>query len=326
MGRILNRKMMRAMTVEGKLTPWKITAAPRTGLNEVFITGEKIQSICDVYLTNGDSIANPYFGNEFLKFRHIRSISSSYDNPTLVFCFTHCIPDLASRLHFFQNDFVLVSHNSDHEVHNNDVSQKILGCPRLIYWFSQNVCMEHPKLSVLPIGLANTQWQHGNTTPFVKLLQNPPQKTRHVYFNFGIGTNAGKRQPCYDILSRKGGSSLEWLPHIDPVANLIRLAESEFCICPEGNGVDTHRLWEALYLRVVPIVIRTPFIESLQRQFSTAMMIPMIILESWEDLDTEALEYSMFDLLFDCFLPMINVAEIQRTIQQRAVGLPLDNA
>ena len=52
----------------------------------------------------------------------------------------------------------------------------------------------------------------------------------------------------------------------------------------------------------------------------------MIVLEAWEELDTEALDYSMFDLLFDYFLSMIDVAEIQRTIQQRAVGLPLDNA
>ena len=27
-----------------------------------------------------------------------------------------------------------------------------------------------------------------------------------------------------------------------------------FCACPKGNGVDTYRFWEALYLGTIPIV------------------------------------------------------------------------
>jgi len=32
------------------------------------------------------------------------------------------------------------------------------------------------------------------------------------------------------------------------------MARHQFVICPEGNGVDSHRIWEALYLGCVPIV------------------------------------------------------------------------
>uniref|UniRef100_A0A6C0K1I9 Exostosin GT47 domain-containing protein n=1 Tax=viral metagenome TaxID=1070528 RepID=A0A6C0K1I9_9ZZZZ len=307
MGRLQQMRKVRAEVANTE--PWKkIKAVPRTGLEEMFVTGEKIQSICTVYLTNSNSIPNPYFGNEPSKFMNVSFIPTpSYDNPRLVFCFTHCIPDLALRIHLFQNDFVLVSHNSDHEIHENETSRKILQCSRLLHWYSQNVCMEHPRLSVVPIGLANSQWSHGNTAPFLPLLHNPPQKTRQIYFNFGIGTNPSKRQPCHDIL--RSQKNLEWLPHIDPTANLKRLAESEFCICPEGNGVDTHRLWEALYLQVVPIVLRTPFTEALQRQFP---MMPIVMLDRWEELDPEALDVSMYE--FDSFLPIIDVLEIQRSM------------
>jgi len=38
-----------------------------------------------------------------------------------------------------------------------------------------------------------------------------------------------------------------------------KLSSSRFVICPPGNGTDTHRLWETLSARAIPIVINTPF-------------------------------------------------------------------
>lgn len=35
---------------------------------------------------------------------------------------------------------------------------------------------------------------------------------------------------------------------------LERLAESWFCLCPRGAGLDTYRFWDCLYLGVVPVV------------------------------------------------------------------------
>jgi hypothetical protein len=32
------------------------------------------------------------------------------------------------------------------------------------------------------------------------------------------------------------------------------IGKYQFVICPEGNGIDTHRLWEALYSKGIPIV------------------------------------------------------------------------
>ena len=35
---------------------------------------------------------------------------------------------------------------------------------------------------------------------------------------------------------------------------LRKLREKPMVVCPEGNGVDTHRLWETLYMGGVPVV------------------------------------------------------------------------
>ena len=75
--------------------------------------------------------------------------------------------------------------------------------------------------------------------------------------------------------------------------NLDRLSTYEFCICPEGNGVDTHRLWEAIYLQCIPIVVKTPFNDLIKEKYN----LNMIILNSWDELDITKLNYSEY--IFD---------------------------
>ena len=52
-----------------------------------------------------------------------------------------------------------------------------------------------------------------------------------------------------------------------------------FVICPEGNGIDTHRMWEALYLRTVPIIKKNMISNSIKKA-----KIPVLILNKWSDL------------------------------------------
>jgi hypothetical protein len=54
-------------------------------------------------------------------------------------------------------------------------------------------------------------------------------------------------------------------------------------ICPRGNGIDTHRVWEALYLGVVPVVQRS----SLDALYGP---LPVLIIESFENLTATFLE------------------------------------
>jgi hypothetical protein len=181
-----------------------------------------------------------------------------------------------------------VSHNSDENLVDCPHVQSILDCPRLIQWFGQNVGYQHEKLHLIPIGFANQMWKHGNLSlfenaTFLSLLENNV-KSKRIYFQFNIQTNFTQRKVCYDQLIHK----LDWLECIDHVDNLKRLREYQFCICPEGNGYDTHRLWEALYLKVVPIVVKNPFTTILQYH------LPILVLEKWEDLDETILDYSQY--------------------------------
>ena len=53
-------------------------------------------------------------------------------------------------------------------------------------------------------------------------------------------------------------------------------------LCPRGAGEDTHRLWEALYLGSIPVVVRSalsPLYDDL----------PVIQLDAWSELTIETL-------------------------------------
>ena len=258
----------------------------------IIMCGERFQELATIYLgTEYDFNYNPRITQQKEKHKNINDITYSYNNPTIIFCYTQHISLLNEKLVFFENPFVLITHNSDDDIVENEHVMNILSSEKNLHWFSQNVCIHHDKLSIIPIGVANSMWGHSNISFYEqndieKLHLNKKNK---VFMNFSINTNRNKRQLCFD----KTHFKVPFLNNIHSLDNLKRLAEYEFCICPEGNGTDTHRLWEALYLQSVPIVLNSPFIDVIKKQINP----PLVILDDWNDLNVELLDYSKY--IFD---------------------------
>ena len=258
------------------------------------VTGEKLQDLCDMFVGyQNDFYYNPYIAQQKDRHFYLNFYQNGLqlDNPYYIFCYSHQIPDLSVRIQMFKNRFVLVSHNSDGIIDETPEVLNILNHPNLDGWFAQNLCFDHPKLHFIPIGIANRQWPHGNVDVYRNAaLYFRSNKIRNVYFNFNIDTNRSKRLPCYESLKGR----LDWLGNVSPPENIARLSQYKFCVCPEGNGPDTHRLWEALYLRVVPIVVESNFTETLKKN-----NIPLIVLDSWDDFDETTLDYDVSIKMFD---------------------------
>ena len=199
--------------------------------------GERFQELANVYLgTQYDFNYNPRITQQKEKHKDMNGITSIYNNPTIIFCYTHQIRLLNEKLVFFENPFVLITHNSDDNIVENEHVTNILLSEKILHWFSQNVCIHHHKLSIITIGVANSMWGHSNI-PFYE--QNYIEKLHltkknKVFMNFSIGTNPNKRQVCFDKIQSK----VHFLDNIHSIDNLKRLAEYEFCVCPEGNGTD----------------------------------------------------------------------------------------
>ena len=252
------------------------------------ITGEKIQKLCDIYVGNDDDFMNnPLISKEKDKQIRFDMINSEYDNPKIIFCYGHNISIFYYKLDFFKNPFILITHNSDYCIEDNFSVRGILNCKNLIKWYAQNVCIFDEKLMPLPIGIANSMWGHNNSSFYdLNNIRNLHKtKLNNIYFRFSI-INHPNRNVCYNELRDK----LTFLDHENSWNNLKRLSTYKFCICPEGNGVDTHRLWECLYLQTIPIVLKTSFVLVLKEKLD----IPMIILNKWSDLDETVLKYDSY--------------------------------
>lgn len=245
------------------------------------VSGEKLQELADVYI--GEMIDfefNSRIRTQTSKFIPIDQIPPNYDNPRTVFVYGHRVRAFSSRVSSFRNPFVLITHNSDENIIECPEFCSILDHPLLINWFAQNACFHHDKLNPLPIGIANQMWKHGNLSFF----QNSGiSKPNNVYFNFNINTNETARSSCFNMLKDK----IPFLPDVSADQNIQRLSTYKFCICPIGNGQDTHRFWEALYTHTIPIVLDSPFI----RVLNTHMHLPMIIVDKWSELDPSNLTY-----------------------------------
>jgi len=238
------------------------------------LSGEKIQEQCHIYLGElNDFMFNSRIAMQYKKCLTISSIKKIWNNPHTIFVYGHRLMEFIKILPYLRNDFILVSHNSDENIHEKYLP--ILEHPKLIQWYAQNVMMRHPKLELIPIGIANSMWPHGNLTTFQRVINTCPSKTKTIYFYFSLKTNYEERSECKIALEEKGLKFEK--PQSSFEAYLRHLATFKYAICPPGNGVDSHRIWECFYLGVIPIVKRSVFTEKLQEKY------PCIILDSWSD-------------------------------------------
>jgi len=240
-------------------------------------TGEKFQELCDVYCGTPEDFAyNPRIQAQPQKHVNLLTLNAPWTNPRRIFCYTHSVPLFIQKQDYLQNPFVLVSHNSDHTIHAEFMS--LMANPKLIRWYAQNICMNHPKLQLLPIGIANSMWPHGNLDTLTKYMRYT-LKTKDVYFYFNIGTNHQARSECYTTLINKGLLFGTPKPY---EAYLAELSEHKYAICPDGNGVDSHRIWECYALGVIPILKASVFAKQLSQ------WLPCIMVESWSDVNLPA--------------------------------------
>lgn len=153
---------------------------------------------------------------------------------------------------------------------------RILSHPNLIRWYAQNPDIQHPKLEPIPIGLN----LHENGREMETVLSESFDAAIPIYkrqlndshplalANFGTTSNPGVREPLKSVLC--DSEHKDWVvcdfetyntqpyqgnPHLLDLYPKWR--QLPFWFCPTGGGLDTHRLWEALYLGSIPIVERS---------------------------------------------------------------------
>jgi len=195
-----------------------------------------------------------------------------------IFIYSHFVHDFMNKfLLHLQPGTIIVTHNSDDGI--NEQHLKYIESSNIKKWFCQNRYINHPKLHSLPIGIANSQWPHGNQQLISNIRSENNIKNNLVFKNFDSGTNFSKRIICDQITSKNGIFMWGKKPNDEYWRDI---SKSYFTICPHGNGVDSHRIWECLYLRSVPIVED----HECFRQFAH---LPIVFCKDWNNITIEYL-------------------------------------
>lgn len=196
----------------------------------------------------------------------------------IIFCKTDYVDLLFKYLKTIKNlkNIKLISTQSDLKIDKRLFQQK----PSCVSkWYSTNVVHKDNKLISLPIGLANEFSEKNlNHLDFKKFsIQNEEiQKENYIYSNFNINTNYSFRKKLLSSISNNKKFKIR---NNDLNLNEYKqdLHNYKYVLCPPGNGIDTHRIWEAIYSNSIPIVFREYYLDYFSK-------IPVLVLSSIDDL------------------------------------------
>jgi hypothetical protein len=219
--------------------------------------------------------------------------------------------------YFFKNcnkdkPFILITHNSDGFITDNPRYVNTLephhhADVRLIpdnlhKWFGCMVEYSSDKIVSIPIGVENDQ-HFGNKKDIINNLNKQYIEKREdklVYVNFKISNNYNERISCYNSVkdndfctfSDKMFTEQQLNPPIESFPPIYKesydffakeIKSHKFVLCPVGNGLESHRLWETLYLGSIPITRRNinySFYED---------KLPILMIDNWTEITKELL-------------------------------------
>jgi len=214
-------------------------------------------------------------------------VASKLKDRDVIYTHTIYIKELFETIAGIDKKLIVISHNGDVNI---DFSPP----DNVIMWYTQNVNIIHDRVKSIPIGLENDRWfsdVHKKEKMMAKLQQ--PRNTRNlVYMNYNIATNPAKREKVYHLLKNKDWVTCDMRANGQDFDNYLdNIYNHKFVICPEGNGIDTHRVWECLYMGTIPITEDNITRDLLYSYFPTATLPwEWGCSDNWRDLTKDYLE------------------------------------
>lgn len=177
----------------------------------------------------------------------------------------------------FDTISVLVSGHSDIGI--NDDYEELLNS-NLRVWFCQNKLIEHSKLRSLPTGLYYPHNEDYIMRLYSMCQQQKQTDLKLAYLNINADTYPEERSKIVELYHDKC-----WVTYENKVSfetYLSSMYGHKFVFAPRGNGLDTFRLWEALYLGCIPIVKH-------HIGYDDFKDLPILFVESWEHITEDFL-------------------------------------
>jgi len=172
-----------------------------------------------------------------------------------------------------KNNYYLITHNSS--INISKYIDKYID-EKIIHWFGVNLEFKNPKATLIPMGLENLRrLRYGRKKWFRKVNIN---KSKYILCSFDQYKNFEARHDIKNIISENNSIDYNIFSSNENYFNSLN--NYRFLLCPEGEGFDTSRIWEGLYLNVFPIFKLNGFSSILKE-----LELPGIYLDEWNELN-----------------------------------------
>ncbi len=262
-------------------------------MNEKFISPNNLSSLSDVIFSEDISIEhlnslnknNIHLiktpKNEIYNSITYKVKSFTLKENDLIYCHRDFVIELFNILKKVNKlkNLKLITHQSDKPLTNKIIKMR----PSCVsQWYSLNLDEENLSVESIPFGLSNKMSKKNLT--YVKEIPKNLKidgKNLKLYVNFRKSTNREERGMLYEYFQ-----DFDWVVTKNPELSLEEyekdLKENLFVLCPWGNGVDTHRLWETLYSGSIPITKK----HDTFREFND---LPIVQVDSYKDINYQML-------------------------------------
>jgi len=243
-----------------------------------YVEGSKFIGLSDLgYCHDPNYYFYTVFPNTFTEER----INAIKREVIIIYTCTHWVENLFEELKKIKTEkkFILITHNSDHDLNENIYKLKP---DNIIKWFAQNVNYSNDKndFESIPIGLENPSWF--NHIHKIENLLNKLKTEKNIknllYVNHTVRSYPSERTEPYRLFTDKSWCTIEchengnnFEAYIDNIYN------HKFILCPRGNGLDTHRFWETLHLKSIPVVIK-----NINNSYYNDL--PVVYVNNWEEI------------------------------------------
>jgi len=233
--------------------------------NSPYLSGDSIAKICDYVV--------PY------PLKDISDVRKKISKSHTIFVNGHNLHELFNIAGDLLSTKVVFSGNSD----QNFTKKEFFKDQSIKFYCQNSAISDVPNVKTLPIGIENIRIGRSGFKHIHKSVSEFKNYER-VLLPPMSPTNLSRVEVL--TLAKTKPESFDVVTGLLPTKEYFRIArEYKFIFACEGNGFDTHRLWEILYQNSFPVVLRTNWSQTLEW-----LKLPILYVDSVLDVTPDLLQ------------------------------------
>ena len=150
--------------------------------------------------------------------------------------------------------------------------------------YANHLVGNHPKIIALPVGIERQSHRSSGKLKNFKKASSIDPKKRNIPILVAWNDSNNPQRINYKKEFESSDKTLIVRQRINAGTLHSMMRKTLFVPCPAGNGIDTHRVWESIYLGAVPVILKS---ESCGHE-----KWPVLLVDNWQYL----IDKNLFDL------------------------------